>query len=197
MTATTPSDAATVAAAQPTFAGTAGTRAADGTTITVKIWAGSDVSAPPVQTLTTERTGSTWQTQATAPLGNGEYVWRAEQSAPGGIGVSQWRYLYVLVPTSTGGTPSTPTNALTPGGDVIEGPLGGPPVGGPGPGATVSPQCAQARTALAAAQRRLTAAKRALKRARRARKKAARRRVASANTAVRRARARRVRSCGS
>ncbi|HEX8120069.1 MAG TPA: hypothetical protein VF549_02280 [Solirubrobacteraceae bacterium] len=204
---TTPAPGAVLSVAKPTFAGTAGTRAADGSTITVKIWQGNDVSAPPVQTLTTERTGSTWQVEAASALANGSYVWRAEQESSHGTGVSEYRALGISVPSTTTGTGTGTgggagtgagggTGARAPDGSIIPGPIGGEPVvddEGQGP----STACVRARTAYASAKLKVTAAKKALKRAKGAkRRKAANKKLKRARTSARRALAQRRRFCG-
>ncbi|HEX8206271.1 MAG TPA: hypothetical protein VF587_09455 [Solirubrobacteraceae bacterium] len=210
VTATSPADGATVATRRPTFSGTAGTRAGDGTTVTVKIWQGNDVAAAPLQTLTTQRSGAAWQVAATADLPNGFYLWRAEQAGTDGTGVSEYRSLGVQVSDGDGGSgsggagedgtgnaePLDSGNGLTPGGGVVPGPTGAVPVDTDFPPETSPGTCSRARSALAAAKRKLTAAKRSLRKAKGARRKrSARRRVAKAKAGVRRATARRNSVC--
>jgi hypothetical protein len=188
----TPAANAVVNTVRPTFAGTAGTRAADGTTITVRIWAGSDVSAPPVQTLTTERTGSTWQVQSASDLANGTYVWRAEQDSAHGTGASEFRAFGVSVPRPA----NTGPGAAGPGGGSVPGPTGGEPILDDGPSGTLPATCVRARTTYASAKLKVKAAKKALKKAKGAKKRrAAKKRLRRAQAKLRTAKRRRAAVC--
>ena len=69
-----------VGGATPTFAGAAGTASGDLPAITVRIYGGTSATGTPVQVLQSQATGSSWSATATAPLPNGTYTARAEQS---------------------------------------------------------------------------------------------------------------------
>jgi hypothetical protein len=77
------------ASTTPTFSGSAGTAAGDATTVTVKVYSGSDVSGSVVQTLTTTRINGAYSVSASSPLVAGTYTARAEQQdAVGNVGRS-------------------------------------------------------------------------------------------------------------
>lgn len=80
-----PAQGSTTSDQQPTFSGTAGSAADDGTSVAVKVYAGSSTSGTPVQTLNTRRDGSgSWSVQATAALPVGGYTAVASQSDSAG-----------------------------------------------------------------------------------------------------------------
>ena len=90
---------------QPTFSGTAGTRATDSSSVTVKLFSGSSASGLPIQTLTTSRSGARWSVATGTPIANGTYTARAQQSnRAGDTGVS-------APSTFTIHTPLTPQTA--------------------------------------------------------------------------------------
>lgn len=65
--------------ATPTLSGTAGDAPGDGSTVTVKVYAGGAAAGTPVQTLVATRDGSAWSVDAAA-LAPGTYTAQAEQS---------------------------------------------------------------------------------------------------------------------
>jgi hypothetical protein len=65
--------------ATPTLSGAAGTADGDAATVTVKIYAGTDVGGPVVQTLAADVEGGSWSTDASPALDDGTYTARAEQ----------------------------------------------------------------------------------------------------------------------
>src|SRR5919202_1481448 len=92
VTLTQPADGSTTADATPTFSGDAGTASGDADTVRVKVYAGTDLLAAPVQTLTATRSQGSWSVDASDPLADGTYTARAEQSdAAGNLGRSAAR----------------------------------------------------------------------------------------------------------
>ncbi len=83
VTITAPANATTTTSPTPTLAGGAGAGAADGATIEVRIYQGSDLSGTLTQTLTTTRSGSSWTTTPSA-LANGTYTAQARQTDSAG-----------------------------------------------------------------------------------------------------------------
>ena len=84
-----PADGATVDTATPTVEGTAGTAAGDDATVGLDLWAGTDTSGTPAQTLTgSVGTDGSWSVTPSA-LDDGTYTVRAGQSdAAGNTGQS-------------------------------------------------------------------------------------------------------------
>ena len=214
LTLTSPAPASTVNTRRPTFSGTASTRAGDSATVTVKVWQGNDVAAPPLMTLPTQRTGSTWQVAATSDLPNGFYVWRAEQEGATGTGASGYDSFGVQVtdptpPAGGGGTTTTTTAAGNwdgrrghrRGSAHRRPPTRSTPTARSSPARSAArrpsrPECTRARTARTLAARKVTTAKKALKKAKGARKKrAARKRVTKAKAGLRTATSRQRRFC--
>jgi len=77
----TPADGSSMNDATPTFSGTAGTDAGDSPTVLVSVFSGTDVSGPPVETVTaTVAGGGTWSVDASPALADGTYTAYAQQS---------------------------------------------------------------------------------------------------------------------
>ncbi|MGB0093683.1 MAG: Ig-like domain-containing protein [Solirubrobacteraceae bacterium] len=96
---------------KPAFSGAGGTAPVDSSTITVKVFSGSNASDSRVQTLTATVSGGKWSVAATQPLADGTYTAEAEQSdSAGNTGVS---------------TPSTFTIGTTPPARVSDLAVGG------------------------------------------------------------------------
>src|SRR3954468_12515449 len=72
----------------PTFAGAAGTAPGDSSTVTVKVYAGTDTSGSPLETLTTSALGSSWSVDASPALPEGTYTALAQQTGVAGTGSS-------------------------------------------------------------------------------------------------------------
>jgi hypothetical protein len=73
----------------PTFSGNAGAATGDASTVSVDIYSGASVSGSPLRTLTAPRLGGTWSAELGAPLPDGVYTARAQQSdSAGNTGVS-------------------------------------------------------------------------------------------------------------
>jgi large repetitive protein len=88
VTLTAPASALLTNDTTPTLSGGAGTDTGDSATVTVKLYAGSSVSGPPVQTLPATRSGGSWSVDPAA-LADGTYTAQAEQAdAAGNTGVS-------------------------------------------------------------------------------------------------------------
>jgi large repetitive protein len=69
----------------PTFSGVAGTASGDGTTVVVRIYAGSSAGGTPLQTLTTTRASNgAYVVDAAQALSEGSYTARAEQADSAG-----------------------------------------------------------------------------------------------------------------
>lgn len=85
-TVTSPATGSYVASTTPTISGAAGTQAGDsghsgdGSTVTVKIYAGATVTGTPVQTLTGTVSGGTWTVTPSALTGNAQYTVQVTQS---------------------------------------------------------------------------------------------------------------------
>jgi Bacterial Ig-like domain len=80
-----PTSGSTADDTTPSFAGTAGTQPGDATTVTVKIWPGTDAAGSPLQTAATNRDPVTGAYGVTADmLADGTYTARAEQSDAAG-----------------------------------------------------------------------------------------------------------------
>ena len=78
--------------ATPTFSGSVGNEAEDGTSVSLRIFAGTSTSGSPLESIEVRRKGSTWSTGPIAPLPDGTYTVQAEQatsSLPGQPGVSE------------------------------------------------------------------------------------------------------------
>jgi hypothetical protein len=118
VTLTTPADGSTTVDITPLLAGAAGDSAGDSATVTVNLYAGASVSGSPVRTFAVTRSGSTWSVAdgdwdagvpLRAPLTDGVYTARAEQSDAGGPGQSGTRTFRVdtAPPTTTDDVPAT------------------------------------------------------------------------------------------
>jgi hypothetical protein len=89
VTLSQPADGSSTADATPTFSGDAGTATGDADTVRVKVYAGTDLSAPALVSLTATQSQGTWSVDATDALADGTYTARAEQSdAAGNVGLS-------------------------------------------------------------------------------------------------------------
>jgi hypothetical protein len=90
VTLVTPADGSSTTDPTPDFAGTAGTQLGDSATVTVKLYAGSEASGTPVQTIETPvAVDGSYAADASAPLEIGTYTARAEQSdRSGNVGLS-------------------------------------------------------------------------------------------------------------
>ena len=105
VTLAAPAEGATLTSDSPQFSGTAGDRAGDDATVTVKVWSGTDTAAAPVRTLAATRSGTSWSI-ATTGLPNGGYTWRAEQVGTSGTGFSATRAVTIAVPAPSVGLTS-------------------------------------------------------------------------------------------
>lgn len=106
---TGPADGITTSDPRPQLAGTASTGAGDATAVTVGVFSGSSAGGPPVQSLTTQRSGGTWSVQP-APLPAGTYTVRASQAdAAGNTGASAAR-TFTVDPTAPAVTLDAPAD---------------------------------------------------------------------------------------
>ena len=76
-----PTDGATSNDTTPALSGAAGTDPGDGSTVTVRVYAGTSATGAPVQTITTSRSGSAWSTTASS-LADGTYTARHPRATP-------------------------------------------------------------------------------------------------------------------
>ncbi len=89
---------------EPTLAGAAGTAPGDEATVTVRLWEGSDTSAPSLQTHAALATAGVWSAPA-EPLEPGSYTVQAEQrDAAGNVGRSA-AVAFTVVAPNPGGVP--------------------------------------------------------------------------------------------
>ncbi len=80
-----PTNGSTLKTSRPTFRGSAANSTGDGSTVTVRIYAGSPASGEAKQTLVTTCSGGSWSVEASAPgLPNGTYTAQASQSDEAG-----------------------------------------------------------------------------------------------------------------
>jgi hypothetical protein len=102
VTLTTPAAGALTNDATPTLSGTAGNLTGDGTTITVRVYAGSTTAGTLVQTRSATRAGTSFTVDATT-LAAGTYTAQASQpDAAGNTGTSAARTFTVDVTNPTG-----------------------------------------------------------------------------------------------
>ena len=97
--------------------GTHPARAADGATVTVRVWAGTGTSGAPARTLTATRSGSGWAVDATPSLGEGTWTAQAAQDdAAGNTGSSAPRTFRVdlTAPVPTVAAPGSDVRDATP-----------------------------------------------------------------------------------
>jgi len=110
VTLTSPANGASVSTGTPTFAGAAGTAPGDLSTITVRVYAGPDVSSLLVETLTTTRANGAFSVVASPSLIDGTYTAQAQQSdAAGNTGSSSANTFTV----TTSGDTTPPTSTIT------------------------------------------------------------------------------------
>jgi hypothetical protein len=84
VTLAAPADGSFTNDTTPTFSGAAGNATGDATTVTVRIYSGTTVAGPLVQTLNATRSGATWTVTPTTALAAGAtYTARAAQSDTG------------------------------------------------------------------------------------------------------------------
>jgi hypothetical protein len=114
VTLTQPADGASTTQI-PTFSGNAGNASGDSATITVRIYSGSTITGPPVQTLTATRQPDTsYAVSASPPLNGGTYTAVSEQDdAAGNIGLSAPHVFTVAALTPPANT-SPPTISGSP-----------------------------------------------------------------------------------
>jgi hypothetical protein len=115
VTLTSPADGSATTNRTPTISGAAGVLGGDSATVTVKVYAGTQATGTPVQTLTATRSaGGGWSVQPAA-LSDGTYTARAEQrDDAGNLGVSGTRTFTVdtVAPTaSITQSPQDPSNS--------------------------------------------------------------------------------------
>ena len=79
VTLSDPADDSWSSDATPTLSGAAGTSEGDAATVTVKIYAGTGVGGPVVQTLVADVDSGSWSIEASPALDDGTYTARAEQ----------------------------------------------------------------------------------------------------------------------
>lgn len=75
-----PADGAVTGDSSPTFTGDASTNPGDLPTVTVKVFAGTDTTGSPVETLSTPASGPSWSVAASPALPEGTYTVYAQQS---------------------------------------------------------------------------------------------------------------------
>jgi len=80
VTLTGPANGSATNNTKPSFSGTAGTATGDSSTITVKIYSGSNTSGSLVQTLTTTQSAGSWLVAPSTALADGTYTAQAEQT---------------------------------------------------------------------------------------------------------------------
>jgi hypothetical protein len=109
VTLTSPADGALTNDWTPAVGGAAGAAAEDDGTVTVKVYAGTQLGDFLVRTVQTTRSGGTWSANVGPPLGDGRYTVQARQAdAAGNVGLSQPRVFDV------DGTPPTASYAVSP-----------------------------------------------------------------------------------
>ncbi|MFL5797130.1 MAG: beta strand repeat-containing protein [Actinomycetota bacterium] len=84
VTLTSPANGSAVTTSTPTFSGSAGNAAGDGSTITIKVFSGSSTAGALVETLTATRSGTSWSVGANPGLSVGTYTAQATQSDTAG-----------------------------------------------------------------------------------------------------------------
>ncbi|HEX8053828.1 MAG TPA: SdrD B-like domain-containing protein, partial [Thermoleophilaceae bacterium] len=118
VTLTQPLDGSATTDTTPVLAGAAGNAPGDGADVTVNVYAGATASGSPVRTFTVARAGTAWSivdsnwdaaVALRAPLADGVYTARAEQSDAGGPGQSNTRTFRVdtTAPATTDDVPTT------------------------------------------------------------------------------------------
>ena len=114
VTLATPASGSATQSATPTFSGSAGTAAGDGTAVTVRVYAGTSASGTALQTLTATRgaTGS-WSVAASAPLADGTYTAIALQSDAAGNGGSSAANTFAVDAAAPAITLTTPSNGTS------------------------------------------------------------------------------------
>ena len=106
VTLTAPADGSSSTNAAPSFGGAAGTTPGDATTVTVKVWQGSDTSAAPLQTHVATVSGGAYGAQAVPSLAPGAYTAQAEQrDAASNVGRSATAAFTILTPPPAGPEP--------------------------------------------------------------------------------------------
>ena len=86
VTLAAPADGATFTSGAIAFSGVGGTATGDGSSVTVRVYAGATATGSPVQTLNTTRDGATgaYSVTASPPLPDGQYTAQASQGDVGG-----------------------------------------------------------------------------------------------------------------
>ncbi len=103
ITLTSPANGSSPTTATPTFSGVAGTAAGDSTSVTVRIYTGSNTSGVPLQTLTATRGAGGAYSVNSATLSQGTYTARAEQiDAAGNNGLSSANTFSIADPVLIG-----------------------------------------------------------------------------------------------
>jgi hypothetical protein len=124
-----PMSGSTTSDSTPVISGSAGTAPGDSSTITVKMFAGSDPSGSPVQTHTAAVWGGRWSVATTQPLADGTYTTQAAQSdSAGNTGLSAPSTVTIRVKASLavgGGALAGNAAAPTPGTYSIGGTVSG------------------------------------------------------------------------
>jgi large repetitive protein len=114
VTLSQPANGATLSTSLPSFAGAAGAAPGDLANVTVKVYAGSNATGTPLQTLSATRQGNSYSVNASAPLANGTYTAQAEQSDVGGnTGLSSASTFAISDTTAPVVTLTQPANGST------------------------------------------------------------------------------------
>jgi peptidoglycan/xylan/chitin deacetylase (PgdA/CDA1 family) len=110
-----PVDGAALSTSLPGFGGAAGAAAGDSASVTVKVYAGSSASGTPLQSLSaTRQANNSYTVGASAPLANGTYTARAEQSdASGNTGLSSASTFTISDTTAPAVTLTQPANGAS------------------------------------------------------------------------------------
>ena len=125
MTLTTPAPGATTTDTTPTYAGAAGTARGDSSKVTVYVYSGAGAAGSPVQTLTTQRSGTTWTVTSAAALAPGTYTAQARQSdKAGNTGFSSANSFEISAPSGAPVIAAAGDIACDPGSTAYNGGLG-------------------------------------------------------------------------
>ena len=114
VTLTAPGQGSSTTDPTPTFAGAAGNLPGDRAASTVRVYAGSTATGPPMQTRTAARSGTSWTVDGSPALAAGTYTARAEQSDyAGNTGASSAITFTITSPPQPPPPPSKLTLTIT------------------------------------------------------------------------------------
>jgi len=106
-----PADGSSTGDTTPTFSGTGGTAVGDASSVTVKVYAGSDTGGTLVQTLSASLSGGAYSIDATNPLAEGTYTARTQQAdGAGNTGFSTANTFSIVDQTAPIVTLTAPAN---------------------------------------------------------------------------------------